>query len=104
MLNEIKILRLAKQQWIIKLYDVYESKRHVNLVFEYMGGGTLMSKFKEREPLSEQIAITIFIRLMEAVAYLHNNKIVHRDLKPENIFLQYATVRLSPIEMTRKLI
>jgi len=90
MLNEISILRRVKHKRIIRLYDVFETKKHINLVFEYMGGGTLMQRIKERESkvFSEETTLHIFTRLMEAIAYLHNLNIVHRDLKLDNIFLQ----------------
>ncbi len=88
MINEIRTLRTVKYERIIRLFDVYETDKHVNLVFEFMGGGTLFQRVREKEELSEVTAMTIFTRLMQAVAYLHGLRIVHRDLKPENVFLE----------------
>ncbi len=91
MLNEIRTLNSVRHDRIIRLYDIYETERHINLVFEHMGGGTLLQRLRDKAELPEQTAIAIFVRMMQAVGYLHGMRIVHRDLKPDNIFLESAT-------------
>jgi len=39
--------------------------------------------------VSEKIARTWFIKIVQGVSSIHENKIVHRDLKLENIFLKF---------------
>ena len=85
--NEINIMRLLDNKNTIKLYEVYESKRHIRLVFEMLSGGDLFNKvtnpnfrsFKENE------CKFITRQILSALSYLHEKKIMHRDIKPENI-------------------
>lgn len=52
---------------------------------EYGRGGTLLAQISERKKLSENHAKRIFLQLLDALNYCHQNHIIHRDLKPENI-------------------
>ncbi len=88
MIKEISILRTIEHENIIKLYSVYESQNYVHLILEYVKGGELFRKIKERKTHSEEECRTIMKSLLEAIAYLHKKNIVHRDLKPENIILK----------------
>eukprot|EP00830_Metopus_es_P021000 TRINITY_DN8583_c0_g1_i1.p3 TRINITY_DN8583_c0_g1~~TRINITY_DN8583_c0_g1_i1.p3 ORF type:complete len:100 (+),score=13.21 TRINITY_DN8583_c0_g1_i1:124-423(+) len=83
---------MIKNKNIIQLYDLYETKKHINLVFEYMDGGTLMERLKEQGKFSEEKSIIILSKLLKTLAFLHSNNILHRDLKPENIFLKYINI------------
>ena len=38
-------------------------------------------------PINEQQLIPLFLQLLDAFEYAHQNKIVHRDIKPENIMI-----------------
>ncbi len=87
MMKEIETLRVVRHENIIKLHDVYETTRHINLVFQYVGGGDLMTRVREKGSFTEQEALSIFYQIMKGIAYLHSLGIIHRDLKPENIFL-----------------
>lgn len=85
--NEINIMRLIDHKNTIKLYEVYESKRHIRLVFEMLNGGDLFNRvtnlnfrcFKENQYKF------ITRQILSALSYLHERKIMHRDIKPENI-------------------
>lgn len=51
---------------------------------EYLPKGTLFDYIQKNNIDNEEI-ISIFIGLMEAVAFIHERNIVHWDIKPENI-------------------
>ena len=89
MLNEINILRMVQHPRIIQLYDVYESNKHLNLIFEYIGGGTLQEYVHNNGSPSLEITLKIFASLLDVIDYIHSMNIIHRDLKPDNIFIEY---------------
>ena len=87
--NEINIMREINHPNIIKLYEIYEDQRHIDLVMEECLGGELfdriMERIQEKKIYNEKEASIIFKQIMKGVEYCHSKGIVHRDLKPENI-------------------
>ena len=64
------------------------------LVMEYVEGEPI-DAFAERNHLSTDDRIALFLRVCEAVQFAHQNFVVHRDLKPDNIFVVHdGTPRL----------
>ena len=93
-LNESNILAKLDHQNIIKLYDVFESKKPknmINIVTEYADGGDLSEKIKERKNknsnFTESEILDYFTQICLAINHIHEKKIIHRDLKSGNIFL-----------------
>lgn len=88
-INEINILSKCDHPNIIKLYEVFEDSKHINLIMEECTGGELFQRILDitdnGEKFSEKEVAVIFKQLMSAVCYCHNQGICHRDLKPENI-------------------
>jgi len=70
---------------IIKLKEVYEDRKRLILVLEFMKGGELLQHIRRKKFYSEKEASSIIQKVIEAAAYLHKNGVVHRDLKPENL-------------------
>ena len=100
--NEITILRkLQENNNIIKLYeygqgllipmvnnDNLEKKIIYYEILEYANNGELKDYVNGTSSrLKENISAKIFIKIVKAVKYLHENNIAHCDLKPENILL-----------------
>ncbi len=54
------------------------------LVMEYVQGEPI-DKYCDREALSLDQRLALFVKVCEAVQYAHRNLVVHRDLKPSNI-------------------
>ena len=98
--NEIVILSKCDHPNIIKLYEIIEGEKNINLIMEECKGGELFEKINaySRKNLTEKEAAQIFKEIMIAVNYLHNRGICHRDLKPENI-LFLNNEKNSPIKL-----
>lgn len=86
--REIDILKLCQHPNIIKLFDVFESKKLIHIVMECLKGGDLFDYLEKRKfQISEDRACFISFSIASAIFYIHNFGIIHRDIKPENILL-----------------
>ena len=101
--NEIKCLtKLQENNNIIKLYGygkgfLFDISNYANnskkkfiyyQILEYASNGELKDYVNGSSTrIPENIAAKLFIKILKAVQYLHENNIAHCDLKPENILL-----------------
>ena len=89
--TEIGLLRTTDHPNIIKLYEIFEDKRHLYLIMEECGGGELFARLamnaKNNKMYTEKDAAKMMKQILEAMNYLHYHGVCHRDLKPENILL-----------------
>jgi calcium-dependent protein kinase len=102
--KEIELLIKTDHPNIIKLYEVYETKKKLYLIMEKCNGGELFDKIISRissgQMYSEKTAAYLILQIMSAVDYCHKNGICHRDLKPENIlFLNKGNEENNPIKV-----
>lgn len=73
---------------ITKLVDFVVEGNQCYLVMEYVDGIPLDEYQRTRTgPLSEEVAIPVFLQLLDTIAYLHHNQVLHLDIKPNNIML-----------------
>jgi len=86
--NEVEVLSIMENPYIIKLFDIFENEKYLFLVMELVTGGQLFDRIAEREQYSERNAKEVMRQLCIAVEYFHSKGIVHRDLKPENLLLE----------------
>ena len=105
-LNEVSFLtKLNDNNNFIKLYDygkgtltstINDNDKNDNLekekvyyeILEYANNGELKDYINPDYPrIPENISAKIFMKIVIAVKYLHENNIAHCDLKPENILL-----------------
>ena len=101
--NEINIMSKCDHPNIIKLVEIYEDKRLIELIMEECLGGSLFERLltnmeDEGEAFSEKESAKIFKQIMSAIYYCHSQGIVHRDLKMENVLFSYKT-KDSPIKI-----
>jgi calcium-dependent protein kinase len=101
--NEVNIMSKCDHPNIIKLVEIYEDRRYVELVMEECCGGTLFDRLLKKmedddEAFSEKEAAIIFKQIISAIFYCHNQGIAHRDLKMENVLFLYKSED-SPIKV-----
>ena len=87
--QEINIMNVLsnKQPCIVKLYDVFESKKNLYLIMEYCETDLMQilnDNYKYKK-VSQSLTCHIMHQIARAVDFMHRKHIVHRDLKPENI-------------------
>ena len=87
MMQEVMILKQTSHRNIIKLFEYFQTQRHVLIVIELSTGGDLLSYVRKRRQLKEDIAKSLFKQIIEALRYCHSKRILHRDIKLDNILL-----------------
>eukprot|EP00794_Sanderia_malayensis_P018070 gene18070-19879_t len=85
--REIAIMKLINHPNVLGLYDVYENKRNLYLILEYVGGGELFDYLVKKKRLQLPEARKFFRQIISAVNFCHQHLVCHRDLKPENLLL-----------------
>lgn len=85
--DEIEIMRRCNHPNIVRMYEDYDSIRHIYLVMELIKGGDLFDAISSSVKFTEAVTRTYVKDIAKALAYLHKRKIVHRDLKPENLLV-----------------
>ena len=80
LLKEAAVLSSLEHSHIIRMLDVFETKKRVIVVMEYAAKGDLGNYIKQKGRLTWKKAIHIFKQLIRAVSYFHSCNIIHRDL------------------------
>eukprot|EP00756_Hemistasia_phaeocysticola_P041450 Hpha_TRINITY_DN16918_c0_g1::TRINITY_DN16918_c0_g1_i6::g.55688::m.55688/K00914/PIK3C3, VPS34; phosphatidylinositol 3-kinase len=97
LMREKNALRMVSDRNVIKLFQsVTRGEWFMELVLEYMAGGTLAqwlaSAKRLGDPVAHGLALEITTSILSGLVALHNAQVVHRDLKPANVMF---TVPLS---------
>ncbi|XP_040583710.1 ribosomal protein S6 kinase alpha-5 isoform X1 [Lepeophtheirus salmonis] len=90
--REIKLLKLCQgHPNIVELVQVLEDEAHTYMVMEYLSGGELLRKIRQKKKFNETEASRIMKKIVSAVNFMHFQGVVHRDLKPENLLFSDAS-------------
>ena len=84
-LNEIRLLKRLKHPNIVEYKDDFVSESALNIVMEYLEGGSLQSTYKNFGILSEQFYSNVCFQILLGLRSLHEAGVLHRDLKAANI-------------------
>lgn len=82
---------------IVHVSEVFSANNTAYYVMEYIEGRSLAELVRETGPLSWQNTYELMKPIVDAVAYLHNNKITHLDIKPANIMLASENDSVRPV-------
>jgi serine/threonine protein kinase len=80
-------LRKPACENILSLYNAFADPKSgmINLVIEYMDGGSLEDLVRQGGCKDEQVLADIARQTLSGLSFLHRHKNVHRDIKPANI-------------------
>ena len=98
--TEIRAMREIKSEHIVRLYDVFSTKRRLYLVMEYCDGGSLKDRLQRPLPFPQ--AVKCFQQLASALIAMHAKRFVHRDLKPDNVLLHKDNVKLGDFGLAKQ--
>lgn len=87
LIAEAKNMARMNHPNIIKVIDLVDDRDLVAFVMEYIEGETLKAHIERRGPLRNEEINIIFLQILEAVKYVHNQNLVHRDIKPSNFIV-----------------
>ena len=86
-LYETNLMKKLNHPNITKILEMFEDKKYILIIMEYINGGNLFSFVKKRRKLSEKTAKFLFKQIIEGIKHIHQHNIVHRDIKLENILI-----------------
>lgn len=74
---------------LTKLVDFVVNGDQCFLIMEFVEGIELDEyQAKRTGPMPDEVAIPIFLQLLDTIGYLHENDTLHLDIKPNNIMLK----------------
>ena len=86
-LAEAKSMFRMSHPNIVKVTDLIDDGDSVAFVMELIDGETLKDFFDRKRKLSDDEIKSIFLQMLDAVGYVHEQKLVHRDIKPSNFMV-----------------
>ncbi|MEM2126194.1 MAG: serine/threonine-protein kinase [Candidatus Methanosuratincola sp.] len=93
--REALILAKLNHPNIVQLYDYWaRPEEGLFLIMEYVDGISL-DRYIHRilqGPIPPKQAVEIFLQVLDAFQYAHDNGVIHRDIKPSNILLRNDNV------------
>jgi len=86
--SEVGVLATLKHKYICPINDFFIQDDCYFMVMEHMDGGDLFDRLGHKSTYNEEDARDLVGKLLEAVAFLHDNNIAHCDLKHNNLLLK----------------
>ena len=83
-----KLLMKIHSDNVIQCYDVFETKKFLFIIYEYMPKGNLNQfLFSTTSLLTSSQINAILIDVIKGLSFLNKFYIIHRDIKPDNILI-----------------
>lgn len=72
---------------VVTMHHAFEDAMFVYLVLDYCPGGDLFARIADDKTFfrNDELTKSVFLKIVDAVAFCHQKRVFHRDLKPENI-------------------
>src|SRR5690349_5346848 len=86
--REARIVAGLHHPHILQLIEFGDEQGILYLVMPFIEGGTLTSYLRRSRPDPDDVA-AIFLQLLDAVEYAHDEGLIHRDIKSSNVLLEH---------------
>eukprot|EP00729_Bicosta_minor_P004567 gene4567-19472_t len=95
LMEEITLIKMLDHPNTIKVIEVFQTPRELQIVMEMCTGGELFDRLYEQpsNKFSEHNCKRLFRQMLKSLAYIHANNIFHRDIKLENFLFTDKTVQ-----------
>ncbi|XP_057348327.1 LIM domain kinase 2 isoform X2 [Manis pentadactyla] len=104
-LTEVKVMRSLDHPNVLKFIGVLYKDKRLNLLTEYIEGGTLKDFLRGVDPLPWQQKVRFAKGIASGMAYLHSMCIIHRDLNSHNCLIKLdRTVVVADFGLSRLIV
>lgn len=88
LMSEINLLKVLKNEHIVKYHGYVRTSSTLNIFLEYCSGGSLRSMYKKAgKPFGEPKVKEYTRQTLLGLEYLHSQGVIHRDIKAANLLL-----------------
>eukprot|EP01017_Pseudomicrothorax_dubius_P008506 TRINITY_DN12809_c0_g1_i1.p1 TRINITY_DN12809_c0_g1~~TRINITY_DN12809_c0_g1_i1.p1 ORF type:complete len:477 (-),score=70.58 TRINITY_DN12809_c0_g1_i1:35-1465(-) len=104
--DEILLLKQLNHKNIVKYYttEICEDNAGVDIITEYVPGGSLKSLLGKFGKLQEKVASIYTGQILEGLSYLHSHNVVHRDIKGANVLIHTdGTIKLTDFGASKRI-
>lgn len=85
--REAKTVARLHHPHILPLIEFGDEQGMLYLVMPFIDGGTLTGYLRRHLPDVNEVS-TIFLQMLDAVEYAHEEELIHRDIKSSNVLLE----------------
>lgn len=85
--REVRVSQLLRHEGVVTVKDVIYDDECVHLITDYYPMGDLFQYIVDHGRISEEMTKRMFVKILDALSYIHSHDVAHRDIKPENILL-----------------
>ncbi|EDL40415.1 LIM domain kinase 2 isoform c [Mus musculus] len=104
-LTEVKVMRSLDHPNVLKFIGVLYKDKKLNLLTEYIEGGTLKDFLRSVDPFPWQQKVRFAKGISSGMAYLHSMCIIHRDLNSHNCLIKLdKTVVVADFGLSRLIV
>ncbi|XP_043924756.1 LIM domain kinase 2 [Protopterus annectens] len=104
-LKEVKVMRSLDHPNVLRFIGVLYKDKRLNLITEYIQGGTLKDYIRNMDPFPWQKRVHFARCIASGMAYLHSMCIIHRDLNSHNCLVKLdETVVVADFGLSRQVV
>jgi tRNA A-37 threonylcarbamoyl transferase component Bud32 len=104
-LQEIRSYCSSSSPYVVPFYGAFYHDGTVQIILEYMNGGTLKDLYEKVGRIPESFLSNISEQILRGLQYLHEERrLIHRDIKPSNILVNLkGEVKIADFGVSREL-